>query len=366
MYLKRYTVIINISVAVFILALYFYGGTALFILAYIALFLFASFRALQGSSNKRTRLFLVIAYAAVMALQIVFYTQVVSGYGSWLESPVRKLVAAAVLLMPMIISRYVAVSKYTELYLPTFQETVTISFSEAREFTSIVTQAVASIKKTGSSLTPGNFKKIIDDLPRHDSFRYVNSGSLTEDYFCAAEENLDDPNLYIVISNTGTPASEIISVFTQKQFNHASIAFDAALQTIISYNGGERVYPPGLNHELVDFYNRKPGASILVYRLPVTCEQKRAVLDKIAQINLEGSAYNLLGLLINQSYKPNIMYCSQFVYKVLEYAGASYFHADGIIKPTDLIEKDYFRKLIFVEELRLNEGDKICILQWTK
>jgi hypothetical protein len=355
MYLKRYTAIFYISIAALIAALYFYGKTTLFVLAYIALFLFASFRALQSSSNRRTRLFLIIAYAAVMTLQIVFYVQVVAEYDSWIEAPVKKLASLVSMLLPMVISRYVAVSKYTELYLPTFQETVTISFSEVREFAGIVTHAVSSFKMNSRRLTPGNFKNIIDDLPRHGSFHYVNSGSLTDDYFHAAEKSLKDPNLYIVISNTGTPASEIISVFTQKQFNHASIAFDAELQTIISYNGGARAYRPGLNHEMVDFFNRRTGASILVYRLPVTIEQKRCALDKIAQINHEGSAYNLLGLLINKSYKPNIMYCSQFVYKMLEYIGASYFKADKTIKPTDLIEKDYFRKLVFVEELRLNK-----------
>jgi hypothetical protein len=62
----------------------------------------------------------------------------------------------------------------------------------------------------------------------------------------------------------------------------------------------------------------------------------------------------MLGLVINQSYKPNIMYCSQFVYNMLETAEAVYFHSDAMtIKPTDFIEKDYHRKLEFVEELRL-------------
>jgi len=38
-----------------------------------------------------------------------------------------------------------------------------------------------------------------------------------------------------------------------------------------------------------------------------------------------------------------------------EHIGAEYFEAAGIIKPTDFIEKDYYRKLEFVEELRLNK-----------
>ena len=116
-------------------------------------------------------------------------------------------------------------------------------------------------------MSSDNLKSVLDDLPRHDSFRYINNGSLTAEYFAEAAKSLADPHVYIVISNTVSVASEIISVFTQRQYNHASLSFDRELRTIISYNGGERVYPPGLNHEMITFFNKKPGASILIYSL---------------------------------------------------------------------------------------------------
>ena len=353
MKLQHYFTRPGIALIPLFLGLYFYGDAVLFILAYMALFMFVSFRALQSTARKRTRFFLILAYFIVMYIQIVFYARVVAGNDYWLEHPLRKLYAIVILTLPMVISRYVAVGKYTELYLPSLQETVTISFSQVFELAGNMSNAMGIVKKTGSNLSPGNLIEIVSDLPRHDSFSYINSGCLTEEYFRVARASLDDHSLYIIVSDTGSPASEIISVFTQKQFNHASLSFDAALQTIISYNGGERVYPPGLNHELLEFLSGKPDASILVYRLPVTLEQKKAALDKVALINQEGSAYNILGLVINYSYKPNIMYCSQFVYSLLDYIGAAYFKATGTIRPTDLIEKDYYRKLEFVKELRL-------------
>ena len=344
--------VLKILTAVFFAALFFYGEIALFSLTYFSLFLFASFRALQSTGRKRTRLILILSYFMVMVVQIVFYLQVVAGYENWMEHPFRKLFAVLLMLLPIIISRYVAVGKYAELYLPSFHETMTISFSEMLEFSNHLEQNIAAIKKNGESLSTDNFKEIMDDLPRHDSFNYVNSGSLTEEYFRVAEANMNDLGIYIIISNTGTAASEIISVFTQKQFNHASLAFDAKLQTTVSYNGGEHIYPPGLNREMVDLFYKKSDASILIYRLPVTYEQKRAAIDKIQRLNQEGSAYNILGLLINQSYKPNIMYCSQFVYHILNHIGAAYFEPLNTIKPTDFVEKDYFRKLEFVAELK--------------
>ena len=353
--IKRYITKLNVAMAILFAVLFFYGDQSLFALVYFAVFLFVCFRTIQSTGRKRTRGLLIASYFVVMSMQVVFYMQVVDGFDYWRENPFRKLAAIAVLLLPMLISRHVAVSKYTELYLPSLQEAATISFSQLRALRSSITQTVSTLKKTGGSLSPRYFKEIMSDLPQHDSFRYINAGSLTEEFFLAAEACMDDPYLYIVVSDTGTPASEVISAFTQRQFNHASLAFDAVLETILSYNGGVRVYPPGLNPEMVEYFNNKADASILVYRLHVTREQKRAALDKIAQINSEGSAYNLLGLLVGQSFKPNIMYCSQFVYKMLEYIGASYFEASGTIRPTDLIEKDYFRKLEFVEELKLND-----------
>jgi hypothetical protein len=336
------------------LALFFYGDITLFNLTYFAVFIFMSFRTLQTTGRKRTRLFLIVSYLIVMGIQMAFYALVVEN-----GQPFSKLFAVAALLMPVIIGHYVSVSKHSELYLPTLKEAATISFSQLSAFNSSAVKTLSKLDKARNSLSPDKFKKIIDDLPRHDSFRYVNSGSLTDDYFTAVNSSLNDLYLYLIISDTGTPASEIISVFTQKQFNHASLAFDARLETIVSYNGGERVYPPGLNHEMVSFFNKKLDASILVYRLPVTREQKQSAINKIYEINKDGSAYNLLGLLVGKSFKSNIMYCSQFVYSMLKHIGASYFETSGIIKPTDLIEKDYFRKLEFVEELRLNMVEMI-------
>ncbi len=76
------------------------------------------------------------------------------------------------------------------------------------------------------------------------------------------------------------------------------------------------------------------------------------MIQKIEQINKEGSAYNLIGLTLNVSIKPNIMYCSEFVYCLLDYADATYFDKnDAKVKPTDFVELDYYRKVSFEYEI---------------
>ncbi len=129
-----------------------------------------------------------------------------------------------------------------------------------------------------------NIDEILRDIPRHSSRRYVNNGSLTSEYFYQAYKSLEDPYIYIIISNTGSAASEMISLFTNKEYNHASISFDYELKTIISYNGGEKVYPPGLNAEMVEYFNKKSDASIMVYKLKTTFEQKKRLIDEIKKI----------------------------------------------------------------------------------
>jgi hypothetical protein len=209
--------------------------------------------------------------------------------------------------------------------LPSIQDLTVFSFNEIKENSK---EIINIVNRTSNSLSKDNISEIIKDIPRHDSFRYINNGNLTDEYFVRAYKTLSDPNVYIVLSNTGSSASEIISLFTKKQFNHVSLSFDRELETIVSYNGGERIYPPGLNKEMVKYLNKKDDASIIVYKITVAVDKKKSMIAKIKEINKEGSAYNLLGLVLKYSHKPNIMFCSQFVYKMLENEGVNYFYKE--------------------------------------
>lgn len=209
-----------------------------------------------------------------------------------------------------------------------------------------------SLKKTSETITVGTIKEIAEDLPRHSVATYINKESLSEEYFEKAYQTLNDPYIYIILSNTGSAASEVLSIFTKKTYNHSSISFDHEFNTLISYNGGEKIFPPGLNQELLEWFYKKEEASVLIYKLEVTKEQKEKMIDKIVEINQDGSAYNLLGLAFKNSVKPNIMFCSQFVYSLLKEVGAHYFEKPATeIRPTDLVELDYYRKLQFVKQI---------------
>lgn len=243
-------------------------------------------------------------------------------------------------------------SKIKEL-LPTMSEDGQF-FEELKSLGIRVVQFPRRLKLRSKTITIDMIKEIMIDLPRHSSTEYINRNSLSYKYFENVERSLDEDYIYIVLSDTGSAASNVIAMFTQEVYNHASIAFDSELKTLVSYNGGEKIYPPGLNFEMVEWFCKKEESSIIIYRMKVTREQKERMIDKIKEINEAGSAYNLMGLAIKKSFKPNIMFCSQFVYSLLKHADPDYFDKQAIrVKPTDLVEDDYNGRLEFFQKIDL-------------
>lgn len=227
-------------------------------------------------------------------------------------------------------------------------------FEELKNLGVKVVKFPQRLKSRSKAITIEMIKEIMTDLPRHSSTEYINRNSLNYKYFEEVEKSLDEDYIYIVLSDTGSAASNVIAMFTQEVYNHASIAFDSELKTLVSYNGGEKIHPPGLNFEMIEWFCKKEESSIIIYRMKVSRKQKERMIEKIKEINEDGSAYNLVGLALKKSFKPNIMFCSQFVYSLLKYADPDYFDRQAIkVKPTDLIEDDYNGKLEFFQKINL-------------
>lgn len=350
--LMHYKKCLNISIIGSVVALISTGDEAIYSICYALVFVFMVLRAFMINTKTLTKIYLIMFYILITVAQLSYCNKGVFSNISLFSLYLNKLLCTTFLSVPFLVEKIVTVKKYVDFRLPSLEDFYVLPFAQIKQMENKVETRVGELRKAKKSFSRKNIEEIITDLPRHSSFKYVNNGNLTDEYFDKAYSTLDDENIYLVISSTGSAASEVISVFTQKTFNHSSIAFDYNLETIVSYNGGERVYPPGLNLEMVELFRKKEDSSILVYSIKTTREQKKAIIDKIKEINTEGSAYNLLGLFLGKSYKPNIMFCSQFVYKMLEVGGVSYFKKDGIkVKPTDFVEMDYYRKLKYEYEI---------------
>lgn len=162
---------------------------------------------------------------------------------------------------------------------------------------------------------------------------------------------LSDGYVYLAFARSNSPAGQVIGLFTERPFNHVSLALDRDLTTLVSYNGGGAGEAPGLNPETLAQLVHHRGACVRLYRLPATRDQKRIILRRLGKIDQEGSAYNLLGLVLPYTAQPNTMFCSQFVYGILKLAGLAYFQKDPLqVRPTDLLEWDLQGRLSFVAE----------------
>ena len=202
----------------------------------------------------------------------------------------------------------------------------------------------------------GGIVEIIKDMPRHNVLAYVNKNTMGEEFYREAEASLDDGYMYVILSSTGSAAGELIRSVTKKDYSHASLSFDAGLKTLLSYNGGNNLFSPGMNHEFLKSFYKKEDANLLIYKIKATNEQKQTILDEVRKIDKEGSSYNLIGLLLPYSHKENIMFCSQFVYSVLKKANLAYFEKEAYdVKPMDFVELDLKRKLEFHSKLHLKD-----------
>lgn len=340
-------------ILVLLLGLFIFAKMPMMTIAILGLAVGMLLRTWLTASQRQVKVGLTLIYIVLLIVQLVFCSVVVFPLrgGSWTYYP-AKLFAIVLLALSFLAERFIMANRHTEFYMPTAEDLSAISYTELRRDSHRLKRVMDSMVQMKTSVSVDHLKTVLADLPRHSATNYINHGTLTDSYFEAVDKTLSDLNLYLVVSNTGSPASEIISAFTQKQYNHVSIAFDRDLETIISYNGGDNVYPPGMNAENLEFFHQKSDASVLVYSLPVTQAQKEFVIDKVAEINREGSAYNLVGLVAKHSYRPNIMFCSQFVYTMLKLAGIAYFDKQpGEVRPTDFIELDYYKKLNFEYEI---------------
>lgn len=232
----------------------------------------------------------------------------------------------------------------------------TIYMYDIKNINDKIKHTAKSTSKTMNKISELDIKLMYKETIKHSIKTYINKQSLDENFIEKLKNSMNDEYIYLVLSDTGSQASLTFSLITRKEYSHVSIAFDKNLETLVSYNGGQNMYSPGLNSETIDLFAQKDDASMRIYKLKASFEQKQIMIDKIILINEEGSAYNILGLITKRSIKPNIMFCSQFVYNLLKLSNLNYFEKKStLVKPCDFIEMDYDRKLEFVEHINLCE-----------
>lgn len=131
--------------------------------------------------------------------------------------------------------------------------------------------------------------------------------------------------IYIILSNTGTLFSKAIGMYTKKDLNHASIAFDEELNEMYSF-GRKSSHNPFNG----GFIKENPveglfqNATCAIYECDVTDSEYMRMKSKISQMEQQKQLYkyNLIGLVfvaINiEMERENAFFCSQFVATIMK------------------------------------------------
>lgn len=138
--------------------------------------------------------------------------------------------------------------------------------------------------------------------------------------------------VYIILSNTGTLFSKAIGMYTKKELNHASIAFDEELNEMYSF--GRKSHHNPFNG---GFIKENPiegmlqRATCAIYECAVTDSEYLRMKSIITQMEQQQQLYkyNLIGLVyvaINiEKERENAFFCSQFVATIMKECPSSQF-----------------------------------------
>lgn len=133
-----------------------------------------------------------------------------------------------------------------------------------------------------------------------------------------------EKTIYIVLTNTGTLFSKAIGVYTKKELNHVSIAFDEQLHEMYSF-GRKRDINPFIGGFLREGATAGlfTNATCAIYTCQVTEQEYSRMQEKIRQMERQKDLYkyNLIGLFgIAMNIKierEHAFFCSQFVATIM-------------------------------------------------
>ncbi|MEB2298572.1 hypothetical protein LAV72_02885 [Lysinibacillus xylanilyticus] len=158
--------------------------------------------------------------------------------------------------------------------------------------------------------------------------------------------------IYIVLTKTGTLLSKAIGMYTGKEMNHASIAFDEELFEMYSF--GRRQ----LNNPLSGGFLREDAerglfetADCVIYRCKISHYQYLEMMKIIEYMhwNRDRYKYNFIGLfgvmMQKEVRRERAYFCSQFVAMLLKVGGLKVYQNPALMTPHCIAQLPYLEKV---------------------
>ncbi|MCM3399793.1 hypothetical protein [Oceanobacillus profundus] len=183
---------------------------------------------------------------------------------------------------------------------------------------------------------------------------------------------MNEKNLYILLTDTGTVFTRLIKSYTKKPYNHASISFDPQLVNAYSF-GRKKPRNPLIGGFVQE--NMRSGlfkhASAAIYSCTVNEDQLQKINAYLQKIEAEKEQYRynflgLFGVILNKPInREKAFFCSQFVASVLKECDILDFSKPvSLITPHDIQEVGNFQ-LVYKGKLAdfYADGNHIDIME---
>lgn len=163
-------------------------------------------------------------------------------------------------------------------------------------------------------------------------------------------KNMENKNIYIVISQTGTILSRALKAVTGAKYNHASISLSENLETMYSF-GRKNAYNPFWAGFVIEAPNtgtfkRFHKTKALVMELEIDEDNYHALCQRIEKMLdcKEKYQFNYLGIVLAAfgicRHKENCYYCSEFVKEL-----AQCYKFEGAQELDKIVHPIHFMKL---------------------
>ena len=162
-------------------------------------------------------------------------------------------------------------------------------------------------------------------------------------------------NIYIILMNTGTIPSKIVSLFTMYKYSHVAISLDKKCNILYSF--GRRNVNSFLNGGFVinnkngEFFNRFNKTKCIIYKLEIENKKYYKLKKELKKMKKEQEKYkyDFFGIILRYFFLPitfkNKYVCSYFIADILQKNDICKFNKKTcFVRPKDFIDIENIEK----------------------
>ena len=209
---------------------------AISLITYVLINVIFALKVVLEIEEKRRKFIVVLMFLFVLCGQFIYtYYTAENAIFTGIENVYIFFVGIVLISLSFYLFLYVERKNYNHIFFQVSSKRLALPFSDLSEFVELLNDKKALALDAKKVFTRENIKELIIDVSRNNSFRYINDGTLNDEYIETMKKSIDDERVYVVVSYTGTAMAQAIRLFTTKNFSHSSLSFDKELKTLVKH-----------------------------------------------------------------------------------------------------------------------------------